>query len=327
MRNQKRLTLLILVAAMLLWITGALAEVHIHEKPPESWAERSDIVRVTQVDTNRSDCLLIEAFGKVMLIDGGYPGTVKHPMNLLRQKGITHFDWIVNTHPHDDHVDGTLKILRAGWTADVLYSPFAEKPMADEVRQAALLKLLKQLDIPYRQVPDGFRLLITPTANTEIMPGETAPQQTAGTTTVSGLLTPLQEPTLELTMYTLPYNDLNYASMLMTFRYGEATMLFTADLPITSEQDYVARFTNGELKSDIVKAPHHGIIRFDEGFLDAADPALVTIPNMSSRKTQIATQCRGRSIPYLYSGDGDIIMETDGIDWYVWTIPQSERKE
>ena len=34
--------------------------------------------------------------------------------------------------------------------------------------------------------------------------------------------------------------------------------------------------------------------------------------------TTIKTQMEERQVPVLYSADGEVIMETDGHDWYVW---------
>ena len=55
--------------------------------------------------------LLTSSEGKVVLIDGGYPGmgTLEH----LAKRNITHIDLIVLSHPHDDHAGGLIDVLNA----------------------------------------------------------------------------------------------------------------------------------------------------------------------------------------------------------------------
>lgn len=67
--------------------------------------------------------------------------------------------------------------------------------------------------------------------------------------------------------------------------FGHSTALLCADIPFVTMETYLAQLGAEYLKSDICKAPHHGI-------------------------------------PCLLSGEGTLIMETDGTDWYVWQLPQ-----
>ena len=33
-----------------------------------------------------------------------------------------------------------------------------------------------------------------------------------------------------------------------------------------------------------------------------------------------------RDLPLLYSGEGEIVLETDGTDWYIWQLPNWAKK-
>lgn len=58
-----------LAALLTLW-TAARTEVLIGETPPEDWPER-EVLRVTVLETGRSDAILLECGGEAMMIDGG----------------------------------------------------------------------------------------------------------------------------------------------------------------------------------------------------------------------------------------------------------------
>ena len=116
--------------------------------------------------------------------------------------------------------------------------------------------------------------------------------------------------------------DVNFHSALTLIRYGTSSAMLMADLTHGPQLEFMKLLPPEVLNVDIVKAPHHGITNFENAFLDLVAPSLVTITNRSQAKPQISSQCKYRGIPVLYSGNGDVIMETDGADWYIWQLPQ-----
>ena len=73
---------------------------------------RGGVMKVTFFDVGHGDCFLIEtATGKSIMIDTGAPDqTNKHiskaVLPYLQQNGIRELDWVVITHPHNDHYGG-----------------------------------------------------------------------------------------------------------------------------------------------------------------------------------------------------------------------------
>lgn len=306
----KKTSIAMLLAMLLAVLTlPAMGEMHLNVHSPEAWTLRPDIVRVTQVDTNRSDCLLVEAFGKVMLVDGGYSGYNDHVQAVLKAKGIMRFDWILNTHPHDDHIDGANVLLRNGWTADVFLSPFDK--IQKDVHQQGCMKIVDKLGIPYVKINGSYSISLG---------GK--PEMPEGQWVMMESLKQQSEWPLTLDIYSSGARDYNDGSALMILNYGESRMLFMADLTRGAQKVIMDNLPAEALKADIIKAPHHGITYFDTTFLSIADPALVTITNRAAKDNQIGSQCVKNGIPCIFSGSGDIIMETDGIDWYVWQLPE-----
>ena len=65
--------LLLMLLTMLLLCAAAAAEIHLIEDEsqlPEGWAEK-ELFRLTAIDVNRSDAMLLQCGGENMMIDGG----------------------------------------------------------------------------------------------------------------------------------------------------------------------------------------------------------------------------------------------------------------
>jgi len=72
---------------------------------------RVDYINVGSTGLVGDSILLTSSEGKVVLIDGGYPGT--GALKLIQERGITHIDLVVLSHPHDDHAGGLVDVLKA----------------------------------------------------------------------------------------------------------------------------------------------------------------------------------------------------------------------
>ena len=93
----KRFLLLLLILCLPL---SAVAEVHRIDGPdqlPEGWAEQ-DILRMSVLDMQRSDAILLECGGETMLVDGGLGLHYKRLFKMLDDRGITGFKYLWNTH-------------------------------------------------------------------------------------------------------------------------------------------------------------------------------------------------------------------------------------
>ena len=97
--------LLILLAMMLAIPALASAEVYFIEDEtglPEGWAEK-DILRMTVVDTNRSDAIILQCGGEAMMVDGGFNSHYRRVFSTLDGYGITTLKYLYSTHCDGDH--------------------------------------------------------------------------------------------------------------------------------------------------------------------------------------------------------------------------------
>lgn len=273
-----------LIAVLLLCLLPltALGEVFVDQEMPEDWAEK-DLLWLTVFKTGESDCMLLETNGEYMMIDGGANKWREDLRGALESRSISHFKYLVNTHPHDDHIDGLYRLMQYGFTADEFLTPFRESFSHDlhsrTVKQAA------KAGIPFRQLFDGDQL------------------------TIGNAL---------LTMHR--WDDgtsINDKSGMFRVQFGDASLLLCADITGLAQRYLMEVLPAEEIKADIVKAPHHGLTAFVTEFLDIVDPEFIFITNYKDDTKGLVNQANYREIPFKHSGSGTITLVTDGTDWYI----------
>lgn len=99
--------------------------------------------------------------------------------------------------------------------------------------------------------------------------------------------------------------------------FGERSIFLTADIGSRVQKYFVQNVPAERLDCDILKAPHHGIDGVTKEFVDAVSPEAVFLTNYSNNE---ASPSWNAYDPYM-TGDGSLVMETDGQVWYVWQLP------
>ena len=275
-----------LIALLLLMLLPlpALAEVYVNQEAPEDWSQRQ-LLRVTILQTGRSDAILVECGGEAMLIDGGSAAFAESVRQSLLERELTAFRYFLNTHPHNDHVEGLIYLMEQGVLPEKFMSPFAadwhDQSYHDKAVQTAWGK-----GVRFRMVKNG-----------DVYDLGSA----------------------QIHIYrTTEDTDMNSRSAVELITFGESRLLLCADLTGNAQKALLASLPEGALQSEIVKAPHHGENAMVESFLTAVSPQLALCTACDGDAPDLARQIAHRQLPLLYSGDGEIVLETDGTDWYVW---------
>ena len=110
----KKRFLLLSVLCLMLSVLPARAQVYVGQEPPEDWQQR-DLLRITVFRTGEGDCMLLEAGGECMMIDGGPYKFRDKLRDALQDRSITHFKYLFSTHPHDDHIRGLEMLMTYGF--------------------------------------------------------------------------------------------------------------------------------------------------------------------------------------------------------------------
>ena len=280
----KKLLCSLLLLCLMLTAFPALCEVYVEKDPPADWESR-DLLRITVFRTGEGDCMLLEQGGENMMIDGGPFKYREKLRDALAERGISHFKYLFNTHPHDDHIEGLRMLMTYGLEVEEFVSVFPKTQSDTEGNQKRAMAALDKAGIPYRQAEAGEVLAL------------------------GGA---------ELVLYNWPTgSSINARSGVAKLIFGSSTALFTADIIGDTQHQMLKELDPSYLKADVVKAPHHGLTAFVSDFLSAVDPAYIWVTNYSTRAQKTRDQAMYRELPIQFSGDGTICLETDGTDWYI----------
>ena len=85
-------------------------------------ASADDDFAVHFLDVNQGDAVIVQCDGHTMMIDGGDRDSNQFIYSYLRSLKLNYIDYIISTHPHDDHVQGLATALVL-CDAGVIYSP------------------------------------------------------------------------------------------------------------------------------------------------------------------------------------------------------------
>ena len=280
------------IRALSAWVTGLLflgvilpgaAEIHVGQEPPAEWAEK-EVLRLTAFATLINDCTLMEVGGKSMLIDGGVRKWREKLTEALMEMGYgERVNIIYNTHPHDDHLQNVTQMMKHGFRADEFWSSFRPDYRNDTQRSA--VRELEKAGIPYHQLAQGE------------------------TVNFGGA---------ELSFYWWEEGgDPNARSSIMHVTFGDATVLMTGDATGAAQQGILKVLSGDQLKADIMKMPHHGLVRIVQDFLATVDPGFIFVTNRKSGSPKATEQMKAAKIPFYNTTGGRVVMVTDGTDWYI----------
>lgn len=303
----KKLLLLFLVLVLL--PAAALAEVHYiadESQLPEGWTEK-ELLRLTSIDVQRSDAILVQCGGENMMIDGGSGQYYERLAEYFDAQEITGFKYLFNTHPDNDHLEGLTKIMNHRLTAEDgktdlgpkytigSFCTAVEKTYTKTKYHKAAVRAADKYGVPYQQVYHGDVL-------------------TLGGATINVMRCNESWGT-------------NNRSACTQIVFGDSKVLMMGDCAAKAQRYLVKHCDPSLLACDVIKASHHGINFFVEEMLEVAQPEVVFVTNFRSHDSIKSGYRRyyddkGK----LYSGDGTVIMETDGTDWYIWQLPNWAKK-
>lgn len=262
----------------------------------------ADNLKVNFINVGEGDCILIEAPNKInILIDGG--GTPQSDFDVgskivipyLRRKGINEIDLLILTHPHLDHLEGLLPVIKEFKVDMVLDSGL----ICDLSVYKEFISIILKKEIPYYKAKAGDNFIFS--NNLEIF-----------------LLNPLYDSDF--------YNesDFNNASIVVKLFYKNADFLFTGDIEEAAEKKLLV--WQNILKSDILKVGHHGSATSTNlEFLDKVNPSIAVITvgkNLFGHPSQkIIERLEDKNIQiYRTDEDGTIIIRTNGQEYWIRTL-------
>ncbi|KYH34747.1 ribonuclease BN [Clostridium tepidiprofundi DSM 19306] len=206
-------------------------------------ANLNDKLIVHYIDIGEGDCELIQMNNKFMLIDAGSGKYKNRVCNYLKSLGVKKIDYIIATHPHEDHIGGMYKIIDSFDIGTFI----APKVTTSTNTFKKMLVALKKKKLSIKTAKGGMIFQLDNNVKCEIV----APNSKK-------------------------YEKLNDYSVVLKVTYKNSSFLFTGDAEKTSEKEILSKGYN--IRSDVLKVGHHGSnTSSTQSFLKAVNPKIAVI--------------------------------------------------
>ena len=245
---------------------------------------------VTFLNVGQGDAIWIKTpDGNDILIDGGPHSAGPGVVSYLQSHGCTDIEYMVLTHPHEDHVGGLVTVLEDMPVDAVWYN--GQSYTSGIYSQ--FLNLISSNSIPTVVVSAGQ------------------------TFTVGSLTFAILHPS------TIG-SDLNDNSVVLRLSYGQVDFMLTGDVETSGEAEILSQ--GYAVEAEVLKVGHHGSDTSTSwGFLTAVSPEVAVISVGAGNSyghpsaTTLARLASVGATTYRTDLDGCVAVTTDGTDYYVST--------
>ena len=201
-------------------------------------------LQVHFLDVGQADSILIRTGEDAMLVDAGKNESGQAVVSYLREQGIETLDYVIGTHPHEDHIGGMDDVIREMDVKEVIlpdkiHTSRTFEDVLDAIEEKGLSVTIAQQGDVYT-LGDAQFTILAPCAGKD-------------------------------------YGDeLNNWSVGIRLVYGDNSFVLTGDAEKEAEADMLA--TGENLQGDVWKAAHHGSSTSNTSqMLDAVQPSYTVI--------------------------------------------------
>lgn len=240
-------------------------------------------LKVHFIDVGQADSILVQDGTYNMLIDAGNNADADTVVNYIKQQGVTKLDYLVGTHPHEDHIGGMDAVINA-FDIGVIYMPqitSTTQTFKDVITAMAAKSLKATIPLP------GSTFNIGDATCTVLAPNSSS------------------------------YEDLNNYSIVVKLTHGNNSFMFDGDAEDVSENEMLTR--GFDLSTTVLKVGHHGSdSSTTQTFLDKVNPKYAVISvgvgnDYGHPTKQTMDRLKAKNIP-VYRTDqcGTIVATSDG---------------
>ena len=207
-----------------------------------SLIEPKDGLEVHFLDVGQADASLIICDGKAMLIDGGNAADSSFIYSYLKKYNIDSLEYIICTHPHEDHAGGLAGALNFAKAKKALcsYKEFDASPFE------SFLSYLEKQNVKITVPRAGQKFRLGSAKFTVLAPADPG------------------------------HDNVNNDSLVLRLTYGKTSFLFTGDAEYEEEHEIID--FGKKIKSTVLKVGHHGSSTSScYEFLYKVDPQIAVI--------------------------------------------------
>ncbi|MBZ9608614.1 MBL fold metallo-hydrolase [Clostridium estertheticum] len=199
-------------------------------------------LKVHYIDVGQADSILLQQGSNSMLIDAGNNADSELVKKYIADQGITNLDFLVGTHPHEDHIGGLDYVINS-FKIGKIYMP---KAISTTKTFQDVVNAIKNKGMKATVPTPGESFKLGEATCTILAPNGTG------------------------------YKDTNNDSIVIKVSFGGNSFLFTGDAEDVSENEMLSK--NYDLKADVLKVGHHGSkSSTTQGFLDKVSPKYAVV--------------------------------------------------
>ncbi|MCR1975320.1 MBL fold metallo-hydrolase [Clostridium sporogenes] len=247
-------------------------------------SNKSNELKVHYIDVGQGDSILVQTKDKNILIDAGTRKSSDNLINYLKKQHIKKLDYVIATHPHEDHIGGMPKVIYE-FEISNFYAP--KKTANTKIFKDMILQLKKK-NLKINVAKKGISLDLSNDSSLDF-------------------LAPVKDN----------YENTNDYSAVIKLTHGNTKFLFTGDAEKTSERDILN--SNVDLSSNVLKVGHHGShSSSSKEFLDKVNPKMAIIScgknnDYGHPHKETMKELKKRNIEvYRTDIDGNILLTSDG---------------
>lgn len=241
-----------------------------------------DKLLVHFIDVGQGDSILVQVNNKNLLIDAGPKN--KEVTSYLKKYGVTTLDYVIATHPHEDHIGGMSSVIDS-FNIGSFYAP-KEISNSNSFKNMVISLNKKKL---------------------KITPAKTGEKLNIGKNIICTIIAPNNNS----------YKEVNNYSVVLKLTYENTSFLFTGDAEALSEEEILKKGFN--IKADVLKIGHHGSnSSTSTNFFNEVNPKVSIISCGKGNdyghphKETLAKLKNNNTILYRTDLDGTVILESDG---------------
>ncbi|KYH28505.1 MULTISPECIES: ComEC/Rec2 family competence protein [Clostridium] len=240
-----------------------------------------DKLLVHYIDVDQGDSILVQFNNKNLLIDAG-PNN-KKTFSYLKRHKIKKLDYVIITHPHDDHIGGMSHIINH-FNINKFYSP---NITANTDSFKNMLLSLNKRGLKVTSISSEIRLDLKEKVCCFIIPSYSN------------------------------HDNLNNYSLIIKITYNNTSFLFSGDAESLREEELINKGYN--LSADVLKVGHHGSkSSTSQKYLDEVNPKIAVIScgkgndyGHPHKETLLKLKEKG-IITFRTDIDKTIVLESDG---------------